>query len=269
MTSRTFGICNAMACLAVGAAMAASSPTGGGVFPPGEAFQDVKLLPSGIDDTYHGCWTRPRRLDEEVAACPPTCGEGAMPWFDVPYADEEAAISLHWIWAARRMYASVRSDSEDALRALAEWDAAKTPPLLLFCVQRRVGDMSWHPILFALSRDGRWMLCPDEPSIWPDGGDWNGWRLLSIPEWRRARIQRLLFELPDQKSVLDQYRKWPASAAYSPFANGLAETERIAAKGYNIAFAPRAALAPGALEAKVERRVAGATGLGSRFGGGA
>ena len=70
-------------------------------------------------------------------------------------------------------------------------------------------------------------------------------------------------------SVLDQYRKWPASAAYSPFANGLAEAERIAAKGYNIAFAPRETLAPGVFEAKVERRVAGATGLGSRLGGGA
>ena len=126
------------------------------------------------------------------------CEKCDWPGFRLKYGGE-TSISFHWVWAGRRMYDAVDPASEEARKALADWDSASEPPLLYYHIDRRTGDASWTPIDFALSRDGRWMLCQklDDSSFRPPIGTWNGWLLLAIPEWRRTRILRLFFELPD------------------------------------------------------------------------
>lgn len=187
----------ALSCVALAAPCDAREDCAG--LPICEAFQDKKLLPVGIDDNHLACWTWPAKLEETMSGRPTAfneCGESDWPGFR-PNSCGEPAISFHWIWAGRRMYDAVDSDSEEARRALAEWDAALEPPLLYYHIDRRTGDESWTPIDFALSRDGRWMLCRelDDSSFRPATGTWNGWLLLAIPQWRRTRIQRLFLEL--------------------------------------------------------------------------
>ncbi len=243
--NKTVGFLAAATISAFAAMSTAATAAGGGV-PPEKAFQDRELLPVGVDDDHLACWTWPAKLEETISGRPPAfeeCEECGWPGFRLKYGGE-TSISFHWIWAGRRTYEAVDPASEEARKALAGWEAASEPPLLYYHIDRRTGDASWTPIDFALSRDGRWMLCRElgDSSFRPATGTWNGWLLLAIPEWRRTRILRLFFELPEKQKEIDALRKWPPTASYSPFADGLSDAERVAATGRDT-DAPRESLA--------------------------